>query len=410
MKKTMKTLRFKKRTIEMLVVAVMALVACNNADYQVRNNSIYIVEAASTAKSAYLAFGEDGADVNLTVRLEKIVDHDVEATIDIDPDALAAYNEANGATYYSVEAANTDLATDNKIVIKAGEIAAVKKIHINNFDTEDKLWAFPVKVSSRNDVTPPSPAQSRFVYIVAEKIFAPMPEFKYLNAGDGIKSVTAHPTKDENNGWGLYLDEYTIEFWCRFDGYNVNNQAVLSVYGDDGTGNDYGIYVRFGDANTGDDMVNGRYNYFQWKAWDTQLEGPKELIKNQWYHWALVYDGANQLVYRNGEEYLRLRSQHAGEKWLISTFDMIACHVNYVNTCNLCQVRLWRKALSPTQIKNNMYYKVDAHSPGLEAYWKMDEGPDNFNNVFHDATGNGHDADVPVNGMFLGWTEAMGVE
>ena len=72
----------------------------------------------------------------------------------------------------------------------------------------------------------------------------------------------------------------------------------------------------------------------------------------------------------------------------------------------LSEVRVWTRALSQTEIANNMYY-VDPTSDGLLAYWRMNEyeqcnevinirGNANENytyrNVVRDATGHGYDA------------------
>ena len=52
----------------------------------------------------------------------------------------------------------------------------------------------------------------------------------------------------------------------------------------------------------------------------------------------------------------------------------------------LSELRFWTKAVTPTQLQNNMF-NVDPTTDGLEAYWKLDEGS---GNEFADATGHGN--------------------
>ena len=60
----------------------------------------------------------------------------------------------------------------------------------------------------------------------------------------------------------------------------------------------------------------------------------------------------------------------------------------------LAECRVWSRALSQTEIANNMNY-VDPASEGLVAYWRMNEWEPNTNgsgNIVPDLTGHGYDA------------------
>ena len=52
----------------------------------------------------------------------------------------------------------------------------------------------------------------------------------------------------------------------------------------------------------------------------------------------------------------------------------------------MSELRFWTKAITPTQILNNMF-NVNPGSDGLEAYWRLDEGE---GNEFRDYTGHGN--------------------
>lgn len=60
----------------------------------------------------------------------------------------------------------------------------------------------------------------------------------------------------------------------------------------------------------------------------------------------------------------------------------------------LAECRVWTRALSQSEIANNMNY-VDPTSEGLLAYWRMNEwtpNPDGGGNIVPDLTGHGYDA------------------
>ncbi|MDR3184929.1 MAG: DUF1735 and LamG domain-containing protein [Prevotellaceae bacterium] len=401
----------KKYILFSMIVMVFGLCTrCNNAEYETKDNSIYILEAVA-AKSARVSFDEtNGADVNLVIRLAKPVQEDVEIRISIDPYALARYNETYNTTLAPVSIENTDLEADERITIKAGEVLASKKIHINYFESQGKRYALPVAVEGLTGNITASVSQSKFIYIVAKKLFVRTPILRYKS---GPSAIAAKPILEtgadgaKTGGWNLYLQAYTIEFWARLDMYNTQNYSILAIYGNDFEDSDnYNCYFRFGDANTGPSQPNGNRNYINWKVWGAQLTGPFELVANQWNHWALIYDGTNLTIYRNGEEYLKTAAKYPGGTWVMHDVQLIGSHKAVNNNMNLSQVRIWKKALTPAQIKDNMYYEADASDPDLEAYWKMDEGPYNFNNIFIDATGHGHDAIFRPNSVTgFGWTE-----
>jgi hypothetical protein len=390
--------------------------ACNDAEYGIKDNSIYLVDALSQTKSLTIPMESTGARLTVTIRLAKPVTEDVEIGLGLDPARLESFNRINKSSFYSLPPERCDLDPHLRLTIKAGDVAAVKTIYIPYFDTDGKRYALPVAIRVLSGGVEASATQSAFIYVLDKKLFVPTPKFR-LNAGKSAVAakpleVTDPVSGAKSGGWNLAMNAYTLECWARLEKYNSQNFALFSIYGNDNNVPDnYGCYFRFGDANKGAAEPNGSRNYVNWKAWGAQLTGPFELVANQWNHWALVYDGASLTIYRNGEEYLKTQAKYPGSTWIMHTVDMISSHQGTQNTMNMSQVRLWKKALSSAQLKNGMYYEADIADPDLEAYWKMDEGPDNFNNIFRDATGHGHDAVLNPNVLTgFGWTEPQTFE
>ena len=73
----------------------MAFTGCNNAEYGIKNNSVYIAEAAMT-QSINVAMETAGTEVNITVRLARHTEHDVTVSLGLDSRLIDQYNEGFG--------------------------------------------------------------------------------------------------------------------------------------------------------------------------------------------------------------------------------------------------------------------------------------------------------------------------
>lgn len=164
---------------------------------------------------------------------------------------------------------------------------------------------------------------------------------------------------------------------------NYNNQCIFNA--GPTTGNQTSIFVRFGDA-----MIPG--NKLQIKLCGNVIyESNVDFNINEWYHLAFVYDGAKFRVYIDG-----VLDKEADANY--GTFMLDKANIFSINgntqyfraNMKIREVRMWSKAISQTQIKDNMF-AVDAQSEGLEAYWKMNEGQ---GNTIKDATEHGNDGTI----------------
>lgn len=361
-------------TIALLSIFLMG---CDDAEYEVKENSIYLSDAAGLSKSTTLTM-DDGVDINVNVRLAKKADKDVVVEIKLNPSLLEQYNKINNAEYFPVPDFNIPEGTT--VTIPAGEISVVYSIRVEDFDTGGKQYALAVElgnVASGNIKS--SEAQAKYIYLLAKPLNVSVP---VLNGrSDMIKTA---PEGD----WGITTSQWSLECWARMSAYSINNQAIFN------TGSkDHEIYIRFGDANR-------PYNYLQIKTLGGQVQTPADLKANQWYHWAFVYDGTTLIIYKNGEEVIKFDPPAPkGGSVRFDYVEMISSGSWFRDNCAMSQVRLWKTAISQTQIKNNMYYSVNPANTNLISYWPMDEGE---GNIFKDITGNGHDA-TAANNVVKSW-------
>ena len=186
--------------------------------------------------------------------------------------------------------------------------------------------------------------------------------------------------------WGVTTNEWSLEAWIQMDGFDINNQAIFNS-----GSKDHEVYIRFGDA-----MIP--YNSLQVKTLGSQVNTVTLFEKDKWYHLAFVYNSSGLLsIYINGV--LDVTLQTKGGPVRFDTMNMVSSGSYFRNNCQMAQVRLWKTAISQTQIQSNMYFAVKPADPNLIGYWKMDEGK---GNAFADCTGHGYDLTA---GGTLVWKE-----
>ncbi|MBE8715001.1 DUF1735 and LamG domain-containing protein [Sphingobacterium hungaricum] len=361
------------KNIKYFTLGILSLfISCNNAEYEILDNAVYISAAASSSEKAETITMNNGATIQLLVRLAKAVEEDVEVEVVLDQSLLTPYNEMAGTEYLPIT--NLTLPAGAKVVIPAGEISAAYTIQVEDFDTGSDRYAVGVslgKVLKGN--VPVSTSQASYLYILAKPLNVSVPEMTGPNA------VIAAPSTN----WGINVNQWTIECWAKMSAYSINNQAIFYT-----GSNDHEIYIRFGDANR-------PYNYLQIKTLGGQVQTASDLVANRWYHWAFVYDGTTLSIYRDGEADVKFNPPAPlGGSVRIDFLQMIASGTYFRDRAQMGEVRLWNTAISQTQIKNNMYFSINPKNPNLIGYWPMNEGT---GNTFNDITGNGHNATAGAN-------------
>lgn len=356
---------------------VIAFIGCENAEYEVKDNNVYLSDATTSEAKVVVMEGNINIDVN--IRLAKKLDHDVELYIKINPTLLEEYNKANATEYNLIS--NIEIPDKGKVIIPAGEIGALCRIPLADFDMKGKRYAISVELS---DVATKgierSNTLSNFVYLISKPLITSVPVMKGYNE----KMVRTAPA----TLWGITTKEWSLECLTNMSGYSNNNQAIFNM-----GSKDHEIYIRFGDANS-------PYNYLQIKTLGGQVETKRDLEPKKWYHWAFVYDGKTLTVYRDGEFNVKFEPpMPKGGAIRFDYVEMISSGSYFRDQCKMSQVRLWKKAISGDQIKNNMHFSMDPTNPNLIGYWPMNEGK---GNTFADITGNGHNGTADGN-ILINW-------
>lgn len=363
------------RKLGLLSVVLMGLSfsACDDAKYKPVDTGLYLAETNTKSLVGKKIISEDDGHYNFTItpRLISPIDQDVTMSLGIDKEFLNQYNARYGTSLEVVPDEYVEF-SNKEITLKAGEVlSSTVEITIKPLSKEmvdsGKKYALPVGIVGAN--TSLLAGASSILYQLEKTPIVTVP---ILNSQNNAKfSMTSDYS----------LTQWSVEFCVNIDKLGtaigqLNNQAMFSAFAPDGM--DGEIYTRFGDA-----PIKG--NIFQVKNQGTQINSNMEFSTNTWYHLAIVCDGATLSLYVNGE----LDNQIAvtgkvtnleKNKFGFGNTDYLKANVK------VSELRFWTKAISQTQIKENMY-SIDPTTEGLEAYWKMDEGS---GNDFKDYTGHGN--------------------
>jgi hypothetical protein len=98
--------------------------------------------------------------------------------------------------------------------------------------------------------------------------------------------------------------------------------------------------------------------------------------RDRWYHLAGVYDGAEMRLYvdgrgRNGSPEQAGEIAYAGaSRFVIGSYQSPDGMLPFSGRID--DVRLWNRALTGAEIKNNRNYRLQGTEPGLAGYWRLD--------------------------------------
>ncbi len=312
----------------------------------------------------------------VTVKATRRCDHDVKVSLAVDPSLVSAYNAKHGTAYYAVPASSVSL-ENSEVLIKQGEAlstaAQVKVVSADDF-IEGATYVIPVTISQVTggvDVI----ESSRTIFLQVSRIIS----FYSLENNQNASSNYIFPDDKMVN-----LTNYTIEFKVysyRFG--NVGNiKRVLAI---EGKNEEEANMFRFGEnGSAGGDIL-------QWVLPGGRCFSNTHFKTNRWYLVSCTYDGLTFKMYVDGVE--DAQASGSGKATPFQRFELGMSWGGYRSSQffqgRLCEVRVWNRALTASEIAMG-FAGVNAHSDGLVAYWKMNEGE---GHIFHDATGHGYDMD-----------------
>ncbi len=313
----------------------------------------------------------------VTVKATRRCDKPVTMSLAIDTSLVRQYNSTHGTAYYPVPLDAVSL-EDGTVTIPQGEAlssaAQVKVLSTDNF-IEGATYVIPVTIKQVSGDGGEVIESSRTIFLQISRIIS----FYALENDRNASSNYIFPDDKMVN-----LTNYTIEF--KVYSYNFGNVGnIKRVLAIEGKNEEEANMFRFGEnGSAGGDIL-------QWVLPGGRCFSSTHFKTNRWYLVSCTYDGATFKMYVDGVE--DAQASGTGKSTPFQRFELGMSWGNYRTSQffqgRLCEVRVWNRALTASEIATG-FAGVNAHSDGLVAYWKMNEGE---GHIFQDATGHGYDMD-----------------
>ena len=325
------------------IFAFLALNACKDKENELLETKVYFEQAQQRLK---LENNVSSHAFNITARVSNISDSDVNVTYQIgDAQMVADYNAKNGTKYQMMPAENFSLQKNSTVIKKGSVYAEPCQLALKNLSTiqEGNTYVIPVTIADAS--VPTIEAKTLFVEVAKPIVINKVFDFngrKYLSIPMDEKAKFNALTYEAM----IYVDTF---------------KKLSTVMGAEGN-----LIFRFGDTTVDADQIQ--------VAGNVQFNPSKKFAAKQWYHVALVFDGATKRteIYVDGE---RVAEKTAS----VNSFNLngnffIGYAYDYDGSRTwrgkMSECRVWSVARTANELKNNKL-GVDPNSEGLFGYWKL---------------------------------------
>lgn len=344
----------------LLLLPLLAFLALGCKKTVEPQNVVYIANAGDGNSSERVTVAEAGASLDITARAATEVNNNVSISFAVAPDALEKYNSAWGTNYKLLPEKYYNFSSTSAQINAGSAFAAPVKLNIQALESDlsdAERYAIPVSINNSGNSMPVLQSAQTLIVLIDRVVFTTVP---YLQ-----NTFIKVDLKTPYSG----LKAWTFEWRCNMAGMSSNNRALMMAYGDNTE-----FYTRFGDVIIKPSQLQVKFGAYG------QFSPEQEFQANKWYHFAMVYDGSSAKWYADGKLILNVP--------LNASFNFNMVQFGNSNTTGMVnEMRFWSVARTPAQITNDMY-AVSPNAPGLEGYWKCNEGS---GTTFKDATGKGND-------------------
>lgn len=334
-----------------------SLCSCESSNEYFDNKAFISSDAVSTI----LLDGKTEDAKTIVAQVAKPVDKEVKLSFAPDASKLNTYNLAyydNAVIlpeqFYSLSATSA--------VINAGSIKSTDiTVSFSSLDELDRETTYVLPISASTSDIEMLESKTTSYYVIRGAALVNV----VANIDENYLSLVNPGSASGLGG----MSEVTVECLARFTEFGKLISTVMGIEGN--------FLIRIGDAGVPDNQIqlatsNGNVTDTAW-----QLETGK------WTHIAVTFNSATGAVdvYFNGvhkgnTQYSSYRSNvnwNSGSFYVGKSYDN-----NRWFDGEISEARVWNRVLSVEEINaKNHFYKVDAASEGLVAYWKFNEGSGN---------------------------------
>jgi len=370
-----------KYLIAPFVLAATALCGCQETAEI--HPVAYMTDAQKTvSKSVTIDTPPAGTEISVSSSVP--VNKDTKIKISLRPDLLEEYNAKYGKNYVVPPAESYSLSGE-EVVISAGYSRSSEvEFTVTSLDDfqEGTTYCMPVSIEriENSGLAVLEPSRTLFI-VLKTPVFS---KAIYIGSGNKYK-VPKFLEATELSA----LKEMTLECRVFVDTFSngADNSSVMGIEGH--------CAVRFGDVKIDRNVLQICRDNYQPAA------TAKPFDTKKWYHVAAVWNANSKEwnIYIDGQFAAGTATQ--GETMDLTSNDGYGFGIGALSQWQssrplmgyMAEVRVWSRALSQSEIANNMNY-VDPQSNGLVAYWRMNEweAKDGGGNIVKDLTGHGYDA------------------
>lgn len=201
-----------------------------------------------------------------------------------------------------------------------------------------------------------------------------------IPTGSYALSLDGSTTSGAAGNINLSGSALSFEGWIKPSSFKSAFPYISSIMGTE-VGDNNSAFLRLGDGN----LANNKLQFVvSINNVQQKLASTTALNANTWYHVAATYDGATMKLYINGV--LDASKAQAGNVNSNGAFNVgYLYNVSRNFNGKIDEVRVWKRALSQTEISQNMC-GVSVPASTLAAYWKFNEGT---GSSVQDTSGNG---------------------
>lgn len=214
-----------------------------------------------------------------------------------------------------------------------------------------------------------------------------------------LNGKTAYMRVPDSPSFHTLTNAITLEFWFKASSFYGQPGAVNSVLRKNVEAGRQNFFLRFR-------TVSGK-PAIEFTAGSRMgiLHSPCEIKPDEWYHLAGSYDGSVMKAFANGVEVMRANFPGPmvidESDLFIGKGDPEYSFGEFFHGA-VDELRIWKVARSPEQIRAAMNARLTGKKPGLVAYWNFED------NTGKDSSGHGNDGDLGGEARIV--TEALPTE
>lgn len=384
------------------VSMLLSFASCDNKDYSNDSpfDNVVYLDAAELKDVSNFTFNrtiETGQQV-ISAQLARPATGDIDVSIKVDPSLVDVYNARLGVNYTILDSKHYKLSAQQTVIPQGkinSEPVTIDFLNLTDLDI-DASYLLPITIDQVSDGMNILNGSKTICYIVRRSsaiTTAVSLKNNYFKV-PGFESGS--PTADVVNN----MTQLTFEAIIRvndFKGTGDVAKEISTIMGIE----QYCLF-RIGDAGFPAQQLqfSCQENKFP------NADNSKLLEPNEWYHVAVTYDTEKKtaVMYVDGREQSHIEDYGTGEPINLGmqkpgNFMFKIGHsygepedMSRQLDGEICEVRVWNVARSQQEIFDNMYNIEDpANTPGLQAYWKFNEGE---GDIAKDYTGHGNDAEA----------------